>query len=67
MSKVAITIDAKPITIAKGELAQPVLVKQTTPTTNAVPRLSIPTLNQKFSAGDNVTIGGGEIITSGLN
>jgi chitodextrinase len=67
MANVNITIDAKPSTVTAGRFSQPALVKMTTPTTNAVPRLNIPALNQKFSAGDNVTINGGEIITSSLN
>lgn len=66
MSLASITVDAKPKTIAPGKIAQPALVKLATPTTNAVPRLRIPALNQIFSAQDNVTINGNEVITSSL-
>jgi hypothetical protein len=66
MANVIINIDGNQKTITSGKMSQPSLVKLTVPTTNAVPRLRIPALNQIFSAQDNVTINGGEVITSGL-
>ena len=43
------------------------LVAMVTPTTNAVPRLNIPLRNQKFSAGENITLKGGEVITTSMS
>jgi len=43
------------------------LAAMVTPTTNAVPRLNIPLLNQKFSAGENITLKGGEVITTSMS
>ena len=65
MANVSVMMDGKAVTVAPGQVPHPILAAAAT-TTNAVPRLHIPALNQTFSAGDNVTIAGGEVITSGL-
>jgi hypothetical protein len=68
MAKVNVTVDGKQISVTAGAVAHPAIVAAAAPTTtNAVPRLRIPLLNQIFSAGDNITIGGGEVITSALD
>jgi hypothetical protein len=67
MASVNITVDSQAKTVVSGATNHGAIAKLITPTTNAVPRLRIPALNQIFSPGDNITLKGGEIITSGLN
>lgn len=67
MANVSVTIDSKAVSVASGSHAHGELVKLATLTTNAVPRLSIPQLNQKFSSQDNISLSGGEVLVSSLS
>jgi hypothetical protein len=65
MAMVSVTSDGVSKTVAAGQVPAAQLVT-TGSVVNGVARISIPALNQKFSAGDNVTIKGGEVITTSL-
>jgi hypothetical protein len=65
MANVTITVDGKLKTVAAGGTTHQALATLAS-ASSGVPRLSIPALNQKFSAGDNITLNGGEIIVSSL-
>ena len=67
MAQVNITVDSKVVSVSSGTVAHAAIMAASLPTTtNAVPRLRISLLNQIFSAGDNITIKGGEVMTTSL-
>jgi hypothetical protein len=65
MSLVNLTTDGVSKSVIAGQVSQVSLVNKATAPIG-VARISIPLLNQKFSAQDNVTIKGGEVIVSSL-
>jgi sulfur carrier protein ThiS len=66
MASVNVTLNNNPVTLASKNTTHAAILAQTTPKASGVTRINIPALNQKFSAGENITLSGNEIITTSL-